>query len=139
MFATPKLVSLVSKGCEVIRVPKAQFLALADEQTLERLQGLVRAYPKDAELCRTFLQQNKWDCFKHELLEAMIGDIQSASAFENNLRNSKRMDYLRKSAEEFCSNRGPEKPLYYKRYASPKETTINQGKSAKGESFKGAF
>ena len=95
IYETPKLVSLISKGCEVIRVPKSQFLALADDETLAKLHDAVRQFPGDSDLCRIFLRRNQWDCFKHELLDAMVSDIQKGKAFENNLRNFRRMEYLK--------------------------------------------
>uniref|UniRef100_A0A8C5MSE2 Cyclic nucleotide-binding domain-containing protein 2 n=1 Tax=Leptobrachium leishanense TaxID=445787 RepID=A0A8C5MSE2_9ANUR len=64
----PRSMVIVSQGAEIIRIRLDKFTELADLRTLEKLKLEVTAYPSDNDLCRVFLEQNRWKVFKSDLV-----------------------------------------------------------------------
>ncbi|XP_053571626.1 cyclic nucleotide-binding domain-containing protein 2 [Bombina bombina] len=64
----PRSMVIISQGAEVIRIRLDKFSELADVTTLEKLKEQIIPYPSDNELCRIFLQQNRWKVFKSDLV-----------------------------------------------------------------------
>ncbi|XP_072173773.1 uncharacterized protein [Diadema setosum] len=56
--------SVVSHGCELIRISMSKFREYADEETLNKVRELIPTYASDLELWRSFRKQNKWNNFK---------------------------------------------------------------------------
>ncbi|XP_077870434.1 cyclic nucleotide-binding domain-containing protein 2-like [Saccoglossus kowalevskii] len=69
-------ISLVSGGCEVIRVSMSRFREDADAATLREVEKQIPVFPSDAELCAKFLKQSKWKNFKSDIVQGIIADAQ---------------------------------------------------------------
>ena len=64
--------SLVSHGCELIRVSMSKFREYADEDTLTKVRNLFPTYATDLELWRSFQKQNKWNNFKTDVIDNVM-------------------------------------------------------------------
>ncbi|KAM8967195.1 cyclic nucleotide-binding domain-containing protein 2-like [Pelodytes ibericus] len=64
----PRPMVIVSQGAEIIRIKLDKFTELADLTTLEKLRLEMCQYPSDNDLCRVFLEQNRWKVFKSDLV-----------------------------------------------------------------------
>ncbi|XP_077349664.1 cyclic nucleotide-binding domain-containing protein 2-like isoform X1 [Lithobates pipiens] len=62
---------VISQGSEVIRIKLDKFSELADHATLKKLKERNIAYPSDNDLCRIFLEQNRWKVFKSDLVHQL--------------------------------------------------------------------
>ncbi|XP_030828362.1 uncharacterized protein LOC100888893 [Strongylocentrotus purpuratus] len=60
--------SLVSHGCEVIRISMSKFREFADDETLAKVNKLLPTYASGLELWRSFQKQNKWRNFKNGVI-----------------------------------------------------------------------
>ncbi|KAM9307762.1 cyclic nucleotide-binding domain-containing protein 2-like [Gastrophryne carolinensis] len=67
---------IISQGAEVIRIKLDKFSELADLVTLKKLKRQMAPYPSDNELCRIFLEQNRWKIFKSDI----VGHLSSSPA-----------------------------------------------------------
>ncbi|OCT75356.1 cyclic nucleotide-binding domain-containing protein 2 [Xenopus laevis] len=67
----PRSMVIVSQGAEVIRVKLDKFAELTDLNTLKKLKEDKLPYPSDNELCRIFLEQNRWKVFKEDLVTTL--------------------------------------------------------------------
>lgn len=64
--------TLVSGGCEVIKVAKDVFFKYSDTATLDKLSQLTTTYPKDSILCQTYLQQSDWRTYREEIVDNVV-------------------------------------------------------------------
>ena len=64
--------TLVSGGCEVIKVAKEVFFKYSDDSTLEKLRKLTVTYPRDSILCQTYLQQSDWRTYREEIVDNVV-------------------------------------------------------------------
>ncbi|KAJ8036557.1 Cyclic nucleotide-binding domain-containing protein 2 [Holothuria leucospilota] len=86
----PKL-SLMSLGCEVIRVSLSKFKEYADEKTLEKIQKITPKYPNNHFLWSNFQEQNNWNSFKHGVVQDVIDNHAQAvtpNTFARDLRKA---------------------------------------------------
>ncbi|XP_054751372.2 uncharacterized protein LOC129257139 [Lytechinus pictus] len=60
--------SLVSHGCELIRISMSKFREFADDETLAKVTKLLPTYASDLALWRSFQKQNKWRNFKNGVI-----------------------------------------------------------------------
>nr|DBA25342.1 TPA: hypothetical protein GDO54_012881 [Pyxicephalus adspersus] len=67
----PRSMVVVSQGSEVIRIKLDKFSELADCSTLKKLKESIVPYPSDNDLCRIFLEQNRWKVFKSDLVNQL--------------------------------------------------------------------
>ncbi|XP_040211164.1 cyclic nucleotide-binding domain-containing protein 2 isoform X2 [Rana temporaria] len=67
----PRSMVVISQGSEVIRIKLDKFSELADHATLKKLKERNMAYPSDNDLCRIFLEQNRWKVFKSDLVHQL--------------------------------------------------------------------
>lgn len=61
--------TLVSGGCEVIKVAKEVFFKYSDDSTLEKLRKLTTTYPRDSILCQRYLRQSDWRTYREEIVD----------------------------------------------------------------------
>ncbi|XP_075444224.1 cyclic nucleotide-binding domain-containing protein 2-like isoform X3 [Ascaphus truei] len=64
----PRTMVIISQGAEVIRIKMDKFSELADLPTLKKIKAEMCLYPRDNDLCRVFLEQNRWKIFKADLV-----------------------------------------------------------------------
>ncbi|XP_067022612.1 cyclic nucleotide-binding domain-containing protein 2-like isoform X3 [Acropora muricata] len=64
--------TLVSGGCEVIKVAKDVFLKYSDDETLKKLKIFTTYYPRDSILCQTYLQQSDWRTYREEIVDHVV-------------------------------------------------------------------
>lgn len=64
--------TLVSGGCEVIKVAKEVFFKYSDDATLEKLRKLTGTYPRDSILCQTYLQQSDWRTYREKIVDNVV-------------------------------------------------------------------
>lgn len=64
--------TLVSGGCEVIKVAKEVFFKYSDAATLNKLRRLTTIYPQDSILCQTYLQQSDWRTYREEMVDNVV-------------------------------------------------------------------
>lgn len=64
--------TLVSGGCEVIKVAKDVFMKYSDDETLKKLKILTTYYPRDTILCQTYLQQSDWRTYREEIVDHVV-------------------------------------------------------------------
>ena len=64
--------TLVSGGCEVIKVAKEVFFKYSDAATLDKLRRLTTTYPQDNILCQTYLQQSDWRTYREEMVDNVV-------------------------------------------------------------------
>lgn len=64
--------TLVSGGCEVIKVAKDVFFKYSDTATLDKLSQLTTTYPEDSILCQTYLQQSDWRTYREEIVDNVV-------------------------------------------------------------------
>ncbi|XP_075070538.1 cyclic nucleotide-binding domain-containing protein 2-like [Mixophyes fleayi] len=64
----PRSMVIISQGAEVIRIKLDKFSELADLSTLKKLREQMVPYVSDDDLCRIFLEQNRWKVFKSDLV-----------------------------------------------------------------------
>ncbi|XP_040290010.1 cyclic nucleotide-binding domain-containing protein 2 [Bufo bufo] len=64
----PRSMVIISQGAEVIRIKLDKFSELADLTSLQKLKEKMVEYPSDDDLCRVFLDQNRWKIFKSDLV-----------------------------------------------------------------------
>ncbi|XP_066440705.1 cyclic nucleotide-binding domain-containing protein 2-like [Eleutherodactylus coqui] len=62
---------IISQGAEVIRIKLDKFAELLDFTTLKKLKEKMVLYPSDDDLCRIFLEQNRWNIFKSDLVSRL--------------------------------------------------------------------
>ncbi|XP_070535923.1 cyclic nucleotide-binding domain-containing protein 2-like isoform X2 [Ptychodera flava] len=74
---TMPTLSLVSAGCELIRISMSKFRKYANEATLQEVAKQMPMYPSDAELSSKFLKQSQWKNFKSSIVEGVILDALS--------------------------------------------------------------
>ncbi|XP_063308916.1 cyclic nucleotide-binding domain-containing protein 2-like [Pelobates fuscus] len=67
----PRSMVIVSQGADIIRIKLDKFTELADLKTLKKLKSEMTGYPSDNDLCRVFLEQNKWKVFKSDLVNCL--------------------------------------------------------------------
>ncbi|XP_061468860.1 cyclic nucleotide-binding domain-containing protein 2 [Rhineura floridana] len=67
-----RVIVLVSKGSEIIRLKKEKLEECADDATIMKLSQKKMKYPSDDELCQVFLRQNSWETFKKDLLNLVM-------------------------------------------------------------------
>ncbi|XP_038078220.1 cyclic nucleotide-binding domain-containing protein 2-like [Patiria miniata] len=82
--------SLLSLGCELVRVSMSKFREYACEETLERVQQQIPTYPNDHFLWTSFKKQNRWTNFKNGVVKDIMDDALAQSApntFARNLRS----------------------------------------------------
>ncbi|XP_018430037.1 PREDICTED: cyclic nucleotide-binding domain-containing protein 2-like [Nanorana parkeri] len=71
LIRDPRSMVIVSQGSEVIRIKLDKFSELADLATLKKLRERIVPYPSDNDLCRIFLEQNRWKIFKSDLVNQL--------------------------------------------------------------------
>ena len=81
---------LVSRGCEVIHVPKTRFKELSDGATITELLKREREYPSDGDLCRRFLAKVQWESYKRTVVDGVLESQQNRLPFEETLRKPTR-------------------------------------------------
>ncbi|XP_073407276.1 cyclic nucleotide-binding domain-containing protein 2-like [Dendrobates tinctorius] len=64
----PRSMVIISQGAEVLRIKLDKFSELADLTTVKKLKEKMVQYPSDNDLCRIFLEQNRWKVFKSDLV-----------------------------------------------------------------------
>ena len=64
--------TLVSGGCEVIKVAKEVFFKYSDDSTLEKLRKLTATYPRDSILCQTYLHQSDWRTYREKIVDNVV-------------------------------------------------------------------
>lgn len=64
--------TLVSAGCEVVKVAKEVFFKYSDAETLDKLKRLTTNYPKDSFLCQTYLQQSDWRTYRENVVDNVV-------------------------------------------------------------------
>ncbi|XP_073533191.1 cyclic nucleotide-binding domain-containing protein 2-like [Phyllobates terribilis] len=64
----PRSMVIISQGAEVMRIKLDKFSELADLTTVKKLKEKMVQYPSDNDLCRIFLEQNRWKVFKSDLV-----------------------------------------------------------------------
>ena len=64
--------TLISGGCEVIKVAKDAFFKYSDDATLAKLRKLTATYPRDSILCQTYLQQSDWRTYREEIVDNVV-------------------------------------------------------------------
>lgn len=64
--------TLVSGGCEVIKVAKEVFFKYSDAATLDELRRLTATYPRDSILCQTYLQQSDWRTYREGIVDNVV-------------------------------------------------------------------
>jgi len=79
---------LVSGGCEIIKMPKKEFYRDSDHETIERLHQLTANYPSDNKLCRAYLKQSEWRCYREELVEDLVERNQASRETSKGLRRT---------------------------------------------------
>ncbi|XP_068091325.1 cyclic nucleotide-binding domain-containing protein 2-like [Hyperolius riggenbachi] len=67
----PRSMVIISQGAEIMRMKLDKFSELADLATLKKLKEKMVPYPSDNELCRIFLEQNRWKVFKSDLVSQL--------------------------------------------------------------------
>ncbi|XP_033625260.1 cyclic nucleotide-binding domain-containing protein 2-like [Asterias rubens] len=71
--------SLLSLGCEIVRVSITKFREFACETTLEKAVELIPKYPSDDDLWASFLKQSRWTNFKNGIVRTVMEDAQAQS------------------------------------------------------------
>ena len=71
-FEKPRFFSLVSKGAEVIRIPRSKFRELTDQVTMDKLERYAKTYPSDEDICKDFMRENTWNIFKQDLVDILV-------------------------------------------------------------------
>ena len=64
--------SLVSSGCEILRVPLNVLAKITDPLTLEGIQNSVRAYPPDKDLIKEFKALSEWMGFRKNVVNQVL-------------------------------------------------------------------
>jgi len=64
--------TLVSGGCEVIKVTREVFFKYSDTVTLDKLKQLTATYPEDTILCQTYLQHSDWRTYREEIVDNVV-------------------------------------------------------------------
>ena len=64
--------TLVSGGCEVIKVAKDVFKKYGDLETMNTLKQFTRTFPKDSELCHAYLKESDWRTYREELVDNVV-------------------------------------------------------------------
>lgn len=64
--------TLVSAGCEVVKVAKEVFFKHSDAVTLDKLKRLTTTYPRDSVLCQTYLQQSDWRTYRENIVDNVV-------------------------------------------------------------------
>ncbi|XP_022082454.1 cyclic nucleotide-binding domain-containing protein 2-like isoform X2 [Acanthaster planci] len=83
--------SLLSLGCELVRVSISKFHEHACEETLDRVKELIPTYPSDHFLWTSFKKQNRWTNFKNDVVHDVMDDAFAQSApntFARDLRST---------------------------------------------------
>eukprot|EP00062_Callorhinchus_milii_P006454 gi/632947339/ref/XP_007888999.1/ PREDICTED: cyclic nucleotide-binding domain-containing protein 2 [Callorhinchus milii] len=57
-----------SQGVVITRMGKETLAAVADEETMEKVEKMQSFYPRDEKLCEYFLEKNSWKIFKKDLV-----------------------------------------------------------------------
>ncbi|XP_063781347.1 cyclic nucleotide-binding domain-containing protein 2-like [Pseudophryne corroboree] len=83
----PRPMVIISSGAEVIRIKLDKFSELADLTTLRKLKERIAPYPSDNDLCRIFLEQNRWKVFKSDL----ISDLSCSASAQHTQRQHRQM------------------------------------------------
>lgn len=105
----PKL-SLMSLGCEVIRVSLSKFKEYADEKTLEKIQKITPKYPNNHFLWSNFQEQNNWNSFKHGVVQDVIDNHAQAvtpNTFARDLRKAPGSSSPKQGANAYRRNSLP--------------------------------
>lgn len=90
MGEMPKL-SLLSLGCEIIRVSLSKFREFADEETLKKIQKMIPNYPDNHFLWSNFREEFKWSSFKNGIVQDVMENHTQAVApntFARDLRST---------------------------------------------------
>ena len=58
----------VSSGCRIIRIPMKLIQDIAKDKFLKKMKSVVRPFPSDEELYEEFCCDNRWRCFKKDLV-----------------------------------------------------------------------
>ncbi|XP_074653205.1 cyclic nucleotide-binding domain-containing protein 2-like isoform X2 [Tubulanus polymorphus] len=122
--AATKRYSLISKGGEVVRVPKSRFKQLMDIDTVKRVEKLSqKLYPSDDELCRHFMQQTEWNLFREDIVELVrrhMPQKRSRQRCQRQQGGSSRhiSDYMRRRDVGSINAKHPSGKIFY---ASPKQ------------------
>ena len=74
----PKL-SLLSLGCEIIRVSMSKFREYADKETMKKAEDMFTQCPTDYTLWTSFKKQNHWNNFKN----GVVSDVLYESIINN--------------------------------------------------------
>lgn len=61
--------TLVSAGCEIIRVPKLSVERMADEETIAMLETVEPGYPPDDKLFQIYQRYHTWRSFREKLVD----------------------------------------------------------------------
>lgn len=72
--------SVVSHGCELIRISMSKFREFADDDTLAKVEKLLPTYATDLQLWRSFRKQNKWNNFKTGVISNVMRHAHQTSA-----------------------------------------------------------
>ncbi|XP_032218241.1 cyclic nucleotide-binding domain-containing protein 2 [Nematostella vectensis] len=70
--AKQRRVTLLSRGCEVVKVSKEGFIKYADAETYKTLRQMARDYPSDNKLCHTYLKHSDWRTYREGLVENLV-------------------------------------------------------------------
>lgn len=68
-FDCKRKFTLLSAGCEVIRLSKSVLKPCIDEMTINEIKKKMFSYQTDEELYVIFTRQNNWRCFREELVD----------------------------------------------------------------------
>ncbi|XP_072030370.1 uncharacterized protein [Amphiura filiformis] len=79
----PKL-SVVSRGCEIIRVSMSKFREYADKTTRSKAEDMFTRCPSDFTLWNSFKKQNHWNNFKN----GVVSDVLYDAHLNNSVNNS---------------------------------------------------
>ncbi|CAD5119468.1 DgyrCDS8081 [Dimorphilus gyrociliatus] len=87
---TNRTLSLISKGCEVIHIMKSTFVEMIQGHAdilEERIKPTLKEYPSDEELLDQYFKNTDWECYKEELMEKTVYDIETKLPYELGLRS----------------------------------------------------
>ncbi|XP_071825874.1 cyclic nucleotide-binding domain-containing protein 2-like isoform X3 [Apostichopus japonicus] len=99
----PKL-SLLSLGCEIVRVSLSKFREYADEQTLEKIHGMTASYPDNQFLWSNFREEFKWSSFKNGIVQDVLENYSqtiTTNTFVRDLRSGPGSSLATKSAKAY--------------------------------------
>lgn len=110
-YPDDRVFSLVSEGCELLRVPLSSILELVGKTELrEILKNICKPYPSDEELCKLFLDKNHWMFYRDKQVKSVVNQsiLNRVHAPINSLKYQRGSNVhdLKKSMYRGCSLEG---------------------------------